>query len=123
MQLLLANVGSVERNNLKLARKSTGNTVAVSAPDFSLSQVGIDNRRLSTGNPCVDHIVQTGYGKLIGQLRAKIIHDQQVAGLNRFHGSAPLVDMLHTRLSYILQCRIVDFYNGVSFIESAARKN
>ena len=31
-------------------------------------------------------------------------------------------DMLHTRLSYILQCRIVDFYNGVSFIESAAIK-
>jgi outer membrane protein len=32
-------------------------------------------------------------------------------------------DMLRTRLSYIIQCRIVDYYNGVSFIESAARKN
>lgn len=31
-------------------------------------------------------------------------------------------DMLRTRLSYIVQCRIVDYYNGVSFIESAAIK-
>ena len=31
-------------------------------------------------------------------------------------------DMLRTRLSYIIQCRIVDYYNGVSFIESAAIK-
>lgn len=31
-------------------------------------------------------------------------------------------DMLRTRLSYIVQCRIVDYYNGVSFLESATIK-
>ena len=31
-------------------------------------------------------------------------------------------DMLRTRLYYIIQCRVVDYYNGVPFIESAQRK-
>ena len=31
-------------------------------------------------------------------------------------------DMLRIRLYYIIQCRVVDYYNGVSFLESAAMK-
>lgn len=31
-------------------------------------------------------------------------------------------DMLRTRLSYIIQCRIVDYYNGISFLESASAR-
>ena len=76
---MLANVGSVERNYLKFAGQSAGNTVAVKLAHLTRSQVCADDGRLLEIESCVDNVVEARQCKLIDHLGAKVIDDEKIA--------------------------------------------
>ena len=75
---MLANIGSVERNNLKLSGESAGNAITVKLTQFTGRQICADDGRLLQIQARIDNVIETRKRKLIDHLGAKIIDDEKI---------------------------------------------
>ena len=76
---MLTNVGSVERNYLKLTRESAGNAIAVKLAQFTGREVCADNGRLLQIESRIDNMIETRKRELIDNLGTEIINQKKIA--------------------------------------------